>query len=250
MAADPRVRGTVLDVGCGPDGPTIPHYFPVYRLPARLEGVDPMPGAEANPWADRAWRAEFDHAPIPAGRYDALVAVNVVEHVVNPATFLRQAFRVLKPGGRIYAVTPNGVHPFAPSVRLVQALGLKGWMVKDRGSGFNAYPAYYRLNSRRSVTRHGTRAGFAAARFVHLPNTQWAMYFPRVLRVLPWAFDAAIGTRVPVAFQMLLWSLEKPGMWRPGELADGPVERPRAVAPALPTNEIKPEQARPAAQAG
>ena len=62
---DQRLRGTVLDVGCGADGPTIEHYFPLYRLPATLDGVDPMPGVQNNPWIDRAWHGEFDAASIP-----------------------------------------------------------------------------------------------------------------------------------------------------------------------------------------
>lgn len=226
MSADPRVRGRVLDVGCGASGPTIEHYFDLYRLPALLDGVDPMPGVENNPWVDRAWHSEFDSAPIPETHYDALLSINVVEHVANPATFLAQAFRVLKPGGALYAVTPNAVHPFPPCVRVIQALGLKEKMVKGQ-TGWNDYPAYYRLNSRGSVIRFGERAGFSAAHFVHHPNLQWKQYFPGPLKAFPIAFDFVLGTRVPVLFQMLLWRLEKPGQWVDDRMPPPAVKRPR-----------------------
>ena len=240
IAADPRMRGLVLDVGCGADGPTIEHYFDMYKLPARLDGVDPAPTVAGNPWVTRSWSGEFERCDIPVDTYDALVSINVVEHVARPTEFLRQALRVLKPGGVFYAVTPNAVHPFPPCVKLIQVLGLKGRMVADK-AGWNDYPAYYRLNSRSKVTRAARQAGFAAAEFHYHANIQWHQYFPRPLRFAPAVFDRLIGTRCQPMFQMLLWKLEKPGAWGGPAEVEREAERPRRAAAVASAGAAAPE---------
>ncbi len=233
IAADPRVRGHVLDVGCGAGGPTIEHYFDVYKLPARLDGVDPSPDVAGNPWITRAFCGEFERCDIPADTYDALVSINVVEHVARPEEFLRQAFRVLRPGGAIFALTPNAVHPFPPCVKVVQVLGLKSRMVAGK-VGWNDYPAYYRLNSRAVVTRYARAVGFAAAEFHYRANLQWWQYFPRPLRFVPAAYDLLVGARFQPCYQMLLWRLEKPGHWPGPAPVDPDPPRPRAATPPPP----------------
>jgi SAM-dependent methyltransferase len=54
----------------------------------------------------------------PADRWAAIVAVNWVEQIPDPAAFLRQARRVLSPDGRFVAVVPNITHA---SLRLAAA---------------------------------------------------------------------------------------------------------------------------------
>ena len=213
MLNDPRLSGRVLDVGCGVNGPTIGHYFPVYKRPAQLDGLDPMPGVENNPWLQRAWHGEFEQCPIPENEYDAIVCINVVEHVADPEAFLRKALASLKPGGAIFATTPNGVHPFPLCVKMVQAIGLKSRMVAGK-EGWNDYPAYYRLNTRAAVVRFGGQAGFDSAEFHYHPNMQWWGYWPKPLRFIPAGFDWMLGCRFRPVFQQLLWRLQRPGEWR------------------------------------
>lgn len=211
IAADPRLKGRVLDVGCG-DSPTISHYHAMYKLPAQLDGLDPTPAVWQNTWITRKWQGEFEKCPIPEGEYDALVSINVAEHVSDPGAFLRQAFRVLKPGGRYYSLTPSGVHPFPYCVRLIQALKLKQGMVKDQ-DGWNDYPAYYRLNSPSALRRYGGAAGFSGLTLIRHSNMQWHQYWPRPLRFVPWTYDMLLGTRFVPLYQSLLFVLEKPGTW-------------------------------------
>ena len=60
---------------------------------ATLAGTDPLlPGASL---------------PYPDSRFDAIVSMDVVEHVVDPVPWLREALRVLKPGGLLFLTTPN-----------------------------------------------------------------------------------------------------------------------------------------------
>jgi 2-polyprenyl-6-hydroxyphenyl methylase/3-demethylubiquinone-9 3-methyltransferase len=50
----------------------------------------------------------FDLSPEQLGRFDLVIACEVIEHVAHPADLLRQLKRFLAPGGRILLTTPNG----------------------------------------------------------------------------------------------------------------------------------------------
>jgi SAM-dependent methyltransferase len=49
----------------------------------------------------------LEECRFPAGRFDAVLASHVIEHVNDPASFVREARRILKPRGRFYVTTPN-----------------------------------------------------------------------------------------------------------------------------------------------
>jgi 2-polyprenyl-3-methyl-5-hydroxy-6-metoxy-1,4-benzoquinol methylase len=50
----------------------------------------------------------FELAEQWAGRFDAIVATEVIEHLAHPDEFLGCLARVLKPGGCLFLTTPNG----------------------------------------------------------------------------------------------------------------------------------------------
>jgi len=50
----------------------------------------------------------FDLPPQRVGRFDAIVATEIIEHVAHPDQFLRQLASLLSPGGIIVLTTPNG----------------------------------------------------------------------------------------------------------------------------------------------
>ena len=45
--------------------------------------------------------------PYPSAHFDAVVSMDVVEHLVDPLPWLQDALRVLKPGGLLFLTTPN-----------------------------------------------------------------------------------------------------------------------------------------------
>ena len=95
-----RVRGRVLDVACGTGYGT-----------AMLGAVGVDVSLDALRYARRhpARYVAADAARLPFGRgdFDAVVSFETIEHVADPARFVAECVRVLKPGGRLLVSTPN-----------------------------------------------------------------------------------------------------------------------------------------------
>lgn len=50
--------------------------------------------------------------PFATGSFDVIVLNEVIEHVLDDAATLREATRILRPGGRIVIYAPNRLYPF------------------------------------------------------------------------------------------------------------------------------------------
>ena len=101
------VRGVVLDAGAG-EG----YGASILARRARAIGLeidgDTVSHAAARYRAVRFVRADVGHLPVAAGSVDAVVALQVLEHLDRPEGFLRGCVDVLRPGGTVVLSTPNG----------------------------------------------------------------------------------------------------------------------------------------------
>jgi SAM-dependent methyltransferase len=98
-ALSAAVAGSVLDVGCG----TKP-YRELFRV-ERYVGLEiDSEHARRHSLADVFYAG--DRFPFADAEFDALVANQVLEHVFEPARFLAEAQRVLKPGGTLLLTVP------------------------------------------------------------------------------------------------------------------------------------------------
>jgi 2-polyprenyl-3-methyl-5-hydroxy-6-metoxy-1,4-benzoquinol methylase len=100
-----RSRGRMLDIGCG-DGSTLDTLA---QLGWQVEGVDFDPTVVEDV-ARRGFRVRLgtlEAQRYPDGTFDALTASHLLEHVREPAAFLRECHRVLRPGGTLVMLTPN-----------------------------------------------------------------------------------------------------------------------------------------------
>jgi SAM-dependent methyltransferase len=92
--------GRVLDVGCGDR--------PYRELFPNAVGFD-VPG---NPHAEL--HGSIDAIPVDDASFDVVLCLQVLEHVPDPATAVRELHRVVRPGGRVL-LTTHGVYPFHPN---------------------------------------------------------------------------------------------------------------------------------------
>jgi 2-polyprenyl-6-hydroxyphenyl methylase/3-demethylubiquinone-9 3-methyltransferase len=108
-ARHPLAGKTALDVGCGAGL----LCEPLARMGAAVVGVDAAP---ENVEAARAHAAQSGlsvdyHAGELAnqglGKFDVVSSMEVIEHVTDPAAFIAELARHLKPGGLLLLSTPN-----------------------------------------------------------------------------------------------------------------------------------------------
>jgi SAM-dependent methyltransferase len=93
----------VLDYGCGVVA--YRHFFApdADYVPADLAG-NPRATLHLNPDGT---------LPVPDGRFDSVLSTQVLEHVTDPALYLSECFRVLRPGGRMLLST-HGTFVYHP----------------------------------------------------------------------------------------------------------------------------------------
>lgn len=211
LSGDPRLRGTVLDIGCGGDFPRNEGVRSVLMKAERVDGVEPDSAVEDHPHLTSRWCCRIEEADLPEGFYDAAIAFWVAEHLEDADSFLRKTHDALKPGGVLYAFTPHAVHPFALISRIVNAVRLKSSWRSVAKRKINDYPAWYRVNRLGSIAPAAERAGFARAEFHYLPCVQWDSYFPRALRFVPHVYDRIIGIHYRRFAQILIFKIEKAG---------------------------------------
>lgn len=92
----------VLDVGCG-TGSFLRHLAKVYPE-AKLTGIDFHQQQQCE--SIRFHQGDFFTYPFE-GKFDALVTLAVIEHVPDPALFLKKCHDLIEPGGLIAIMTVN-----------------------------------------------------------------------------------------------------------------------------------------------
>ncbi|MBQ4381721.1 MAG: class I SAM-dependent methyltransferase [Oscillospiraceae bacterium] len=109
----------VVDFGCGEAGKTV--YYA--SLGARdVTGIDIVPQYKERAEAFARKKGYGDkftfilgdatNLDLPSDTYDTVIMNDFMEHVGDPEGALREALRILKPGGRIYTNFPPYYHPF------------------------------------------------------------------------------------------------------------------------------------------
>ncbi|MEK6976241.1 MAG: class I SAM-dependent methyltransferase [Candidatus Thermoplasmatota archaeon] len=101
----PGNGGRLLEVGCGNGA----RLASLAALGYEVEGQDVAPAAVAVTAARgrTVHHGELARLGLPDASYDVIVMNHVLEHVRHSVDFLRQAHRLLRPGGRLVSIQPN-----------------------------------------------------------------------------------------------------------------------------------------------
>lgn len=99
---------SALDVGCGAGLLT----EPLARMGARVSGIDAAPElieAAREHAAGQGLEIDYRAAAVEdvEGQFDLVTSLEVVEHVADPAAFVKALARRLAPGGLLILSTPN-----------------------------------------------------------------------------------------------------------------------------------------------
>jgi SAM-dependent methyltransferase len=155
-------------------------------------------GIEPSRWAaDRAiargcqvHAGTLDDAELVPGSFRAVVACDVLEHLLEPGEALARIAAALEPGGVLFATVPDAGSPLA------RALGRRWWAV---------LPMHVQYFTRQSMARLLERHGFELERATTHPKVFSVRYYAsRLGTLLPF------GRRLPVAAATRLRVADRP----------------------------------------
>lgn len=109
-AAGERVRGRVLENGCGV-GMYVAHLQPYAGLVVGLEYDFPR-AQEAQDASPHIVNAAGEGLPFPDDSFDLILSHEVLEHVQDDRRAVLEMVRALRPGGRLALFVPNRGYPF------------------------------------------------------------------------------------------------------------------------------------------
>jgi len=109
-AAGERLNGRVLDNGCGV-GQYVHHLTPFCGVVIGLE-YDFKRARKARQHSINLVNAAGETLPFSGESFDVILSHEVLEHVKDDSTVVREMVRALKPGGRLVLFVPNLGYPF------------------------------------------------------------------------------------------------------------------------------------------
>jgi ubiquinone/menaquinone biosynthesis C-methylase UbiE len=102
------IKGNLLEVGCG-EGRGIDRMLPVISSYTAIDKIEPVIKLLSQKYP----QGRFLSGNIPPlteftdNTFDTVISFQVIEHIQDDALFLKEIYRVLKPGGVALITTPN-----------------------------------------------------------------------------------------------------------------------------------------------
>jgi SAM-dependent methyltransferase len=153
------VKGEVLWLDVGAGGNWLIHHYEEGESGLAI-GTDVYLPRELKR-RDRFLLAKGEGMPFPDETFDLISAHWVVEHLREPEAFLREAFRLLRPGGRLFIRTTNLLSPLTTVARYLPERFKRAIVDRVFLSGTtDFFETHYRMNVPRALLRHPRCAGF------------------------------------------------------------------------------------------
>ena len=164
LLAEVEMSDPVLDIGCG-DGT----FAQILGGGSWAAGIDTWTDGVRQSEARRAYRhmvvASGTRLPFADGAFRTVVSNCVLEHIPDVDAVVREASRVLRPGGRFALTVPS--HEFPNMLywsTLFRRLGLKR-LGRAYGAWFNRHSRHYHCDSPEQWRERLEGAGFAVERW-------------------------------------------------------------------------------------
>lgn len=172
---------------------------PLYRLAKELPSVPLL-------------RFDLLQCPLPADSFDAVVMLNVLEHIEDDAAALAQVYRILRPGGIAVIEVPAGPHlydAYDKALKHFRRYDIRELAAKLRNAGFSVkrqshlgfllYPAFA-IVKRRNQRREWSRGDPNALVKAQVSDTSSS----RLLKIIV-AIEKALGSQVsfPIGIRCL-----------------------------------------------
>lgn len=179
---DPASR--VLDLGCGRGGLIEQLDHP----PSLITGVDPDWLSLTEHRLASIDRAAASGARLPfrSESYDLILASWLFEHLPDPTGMLRQVHRILKPGGVILFITPNGRHPVAYLNRFLGRLaGVQSVIVRSLygREGEDTFPTHYLANTTEQLADLCRETGLEQITLTAIPDPTYLAFTSGLFRL-------------------------------------------------------------------
>lgn len=203
----------LLDAGCGKEAPVSAAFADHGVFCAgvdRVERFTPPPGV-------RLVQGDLNRLPFRDGSFDLVFSRSVFEHLEQPSRTFREVARVLRPGGRVVAVTPNKYDYASLAARLVPSRFHRFFLRTAAGEDvYDDFPTFFRCNTRRALRRAVAGTGLTLARLEYVRHYPYYLMFSLPLFWLGVAYDRIITRlRLDMLQPTLYVELEKEG-GRPG----------------------------------